>query len=258
MILASDLHFGENEPADIEQLREAVLADPDQLLVLAGDLTQNYEEDEFKAAGRFVGGLLAAGVTIVCTPGNHDYGRWRGEIRSNQAARRLYEYHILDPVRRQRGVVKSGDADLILRHGADVFVALRSTHAHALKGPRIRSEQLDWATKALDAQQGSKGDRYHLVTHHSLWPPPPVARHGPQTERERLERRLLLPYGFQTVVTGHLHAFECRVKQTPKLDLDVLHVGVPTMSTRERGARGYVRWMAPEMPALVALTTEAD
>jgi 3',5'-cyclic AMP phosphodiesterase CpdA len=249
MILASDLHFGHMNEVAADALYRAATRDSDRLLIIAGDLTQNYRAAEFEAAGAFLQRVMDGGVTVVCTPGNHDYGRWKADyLGANQDARALYREHVFAPLLRQSNVVAHDDADVVVRSGRHVFVALRSVHAHALKPRRIASEQLAWANGVLRTAARA-GDALHLVTHVGLWGD---GEHGPQRERTRLEKRLLQPHRFASVIHGHDHAWQTGLRPTPKTKLLLRQISLPTLSERLRAGspRGFASWDGHGEPRL--------
>src|SRR3954464_2209244 len=86
----SDLHFGAEDPAVVAGLTAELNADPPDLVVVSGDLTQGARRREFAAAQAFIAGLSAP---VLAVPGNHDltpyhlverfsdpYRRWRRAI----------------------------------------------------------------------------------------------------------------------------------------------------------------------------------
>ena len=93
MLVASDLHFGANDPDVIARFRHAVLTDPDRLLVVAGDLTQDHKPAEYAAARD----------TLCRIPPNH---RWPfAAIRLTCiriATTKEPTMSILDPLKREK------------------------------------------------------------------------------------------------------------------------------------------------------------
>ncbi|MFC7051445.1 metallophosphoesterase family protein [Hansschlegelia quercus] len=83
----SDLHFDRVDPVIVAALREEINADPPDLVVVSGDLTQRAHKEEYRSAGAFLRSLDAP---VLAVPGNHDityihllqrfvdpYQRWR-------------------------------------------------------------------------------------------------------------------------------------------------------------------------------------
>lgn len=81
----SDLHIGANDKTtrNAQLLVNAVLqkfADPKApkpVVLITGDVVDDGEEEQYMLAGKLIDTLRAAGFTVACVPGNHDYG-WNG------------------------------------------------------------------------------------------------------------------------------------------------------------------------------------
>jgi 3',5'-cyclic AMP phosphodiesterase CpdA len=259
LFLVSDVHFGKNTEQIVDRFLASATADNlRRVVVIAGDLTQDAEPDEYAATDRFVSRLLAANIRVIVTPGNHDFGRWRGErLRADGPARAAFG-DLLSSVNAQPEVIASNDFDAITRIDDDLFVCLRSTH----RGPssklgitghnRITRDQIRWAARVLDELQTERLS-LHLVTHRSLWSDDDD-KHGALCRRRRLEEELLRPYGFASFINGHNHRFGSRSRKTPKTGYRIRHVAVPTLSERKgkHGDRGYVVWSGAE-PELVEI-----
>lgn len=167
--------------------------------------------------------LTAAGVTVVCVPGNHDMGSqvlnfylhmsW-ASTNYDTATVRLAA--ALAPVRGQAHTVASMGYDSLVAlparavagHGrvVDAFLGLNSQHR---AGARIKKSQIGWSVAAIgalqrrlseeDAERGDDGAgatrlRLHFVAHHSLWRDSGVDKHLPMARRRRLEEELLRPF----------------------------------------------------------------
>lgn len=66
----SDTHFGTEQPPVCAALREALLRESPDLVVLTGDITQRARASQFRAARAFVASL--APLPVLVLPGNHD------------------------------------------------------------------------------------------------------------------------------------------------------------------------------------------
>jgi 3',5'-cyclic AMP phosphodiesterase CpdA len=66
----SDLHFGTEVPQAIEALVRLARAQPPDVLIVSGDITQRARRSQFDAARRFIERLAAAHVLVIA--GNHD------------------------------------------------------------------------------------------------------------------------------------------------------------------------------------------
>lgn len=87
LVHMSDIHFDRVDPVVVEALRAEINADPPDLVIVSGDLTQHAYRHEYRAAGAFLRSLDAP---VLAVPGNHDityihlaqrfldpYARWR-------------------------------------------------------------------------------------------------------------------------------------------------------------------------------------
>ncbi len=70
LLQVSDPHFGTEQLAVMDALRELALRERPQVLVLSGDITQRARRAQFEAADRFVRSLEVP--QVVALPGNHD------------------------------------------------------------------------------------------------------------------------------------------------------------------------------------------
>lgn len=66
----SDLHFGTEVPQAVEALVRLARAQPPDVLIVSGDITQRARRPQFDAAKRFIERLAAAQVLVLA--GNHD------------------------------------------------------------------------------------------------------------------------------------------------------------------------------------------
>lgn len=255
MLFASDLHFGSNRSEDIAAFLAAARdeAAGDRLVIVPGDLTMTGTTAEYEAATAFVSALVDMGLHVVLTPGNHDFGKWQGERLGRRQATRARFAELLKLIHAQAEVVAAVDFDAIHVIGADVFVALRSTHrgqlssARLLGTGRIRGEQIDWALAELTRLRvDGTGHRRHLVTHRSLWQDEgdEPDKHEPMKRRGRLERELLVPLAFRTVIHGHNHRAVVAQVALPKGGRTITRIGVPTLSTRDHGPGQARGWLA--------------
>jgi len=252
MILASDLHLARTDPSDIEALLAACLSteqNPERAVALAGDLVQHSSREEYALAGEFLAALLDNGLTVVLTPGNHDFGQVLGEKFGTKGRKRFAA--LLEAVLAQEAVVATQDFDSITAIGDELFVALASTQRgqgrklYVAGENRIRRKQIEWAAEALGSVVCERR-RLHLVTHRSLWSNA-EDDHGRMVRKGRLERELLEPLEFHTFIHGHNHRFVCEDRETPRTGYGIRRIALPTLSSRDRGwERGWVSWRLPD------------
>ena len=263
MVCIPDIHFGANTSAHIARFIETACdpaLNPDRIVIIAGDMTQHATEPEYRDAAELLRKLLDAGLRVVLTPGNHDFGDWIGEyLYTNHAARNRYR-SLTEPVFNQKEIIAVEDYDSIMRCGSNIFVSLRSTHrgkAHSLGIigiNRIREKQVAWAASQLKSMDAT-GAMLHLVTHRSLWKES-GDRHKGLYRPDYIERNLLERFRFHSVIHGHNHRYLFACTSTPRLGIPVIRLSLPTISGRNRKNRiGFVRWNAPyrEIPEFVML-----
>ncbi len=263
MVCISDIHFGANLSAHISRFIETAcdpVLNPDRIVIIAGDMTQHASEPEYRKAAELLRVLIGAGIRVVLTPGNHDFGDWIGEyIYTNRKARSRYR-SLTGPVFSQKEIIAVEDYDSIMRCGNNIFVALRSTHrgkAHSLGVigiNRIRKKQVEWAALKLESMD-TGGALLHLVTHRSLWRES-GDRHEGIYRPAYIERNLLEKFKFHSVIHGHNHRYLFACTSTPRLGVPVMRLSLPTISDRNRKNRiGFVRWDDPYrgIPEFVAL-----
>jgi hypothetical protein len=156
-----------------------------------------------------------------------------------------YLDHIAGLVNGQDDVLGFQAYDTVLRAGRDVIVTLRSVHRRGrlLLGNRVMRAQIRWARGVLDEHAvTAETHRVHFVTHYSLWSLPGDL-HRNIHRRERLERRILIPYGVRTYINGHNHRFDAGFRETPRAGFDIYHIQAPGLVRRSpRQESGFVRW----------------
>ena len=84
LLQISDPHFGTEQPPVVEALAQLVRAQPPDVLLLSGDITQRATAAQFSTARAFVDRLQVPAVLAI--PGNHDIPLF------NLAARLLWPY----------------------------------------------------------------------------------------------------------------------------------------------------------------------
>jgi len=248
VIIASDLHFGHPPRATLDALTGACLEDPQRLLILAGDLTEHGNQQQYEGVAALLRGMVERGVRVVCCPGNHDLSYFWGYAPSPRGKRRgRYRDHITSLMVDQPENLDFTNFDTVMRLGDDVVISLRSVHRRGrlLLGNRVKEGQIRWAREVLDRHDIiGHTHRIHLVTHHSLWRVLGQDKHANLHRRKRLERLLLVPYSAASFINGHNHYFSAAERETPKSGHRLYHIQAPSLSKgSSRGARGFVRWV---------------
>ncbi len=261
MLLVSDIHFGANREQDVRAFLNRALSEelnPDKIVIIAGDITQTASDGQFYKAEFLIKELLKAGIKLVFTPGNHDFGDWIGEhIKTNKRARSWCNI-LLSPIFSQKEVVAHHQFDSIYQFERDIFLALRSTHrGEASKlglfgSNRITRKQIEWAKSQL-LKLDFEGRRLHLVSHRSLWHES-GDMHSGMIKRRRLEENLIKHFPFYSFIHGHNHRFVFSNTSTPKLAIPIFRLGLPTLSVRNKKWKaGFVSWEYPngKSPVLI-------
>jgi predicted phosphodiesterase len=245
--IISDQHYGRGKgTAPLAPLLELIRRHPGPI-VLPGDLTGDGHAHEYDEAQRVVEALAATGSPIAMIPGNHDIRSSKWPSRWEQLARHVHGHP---------SVLARGPTRSIVRAGDDVFVCLRSAHRSSRPSYGIRTEALQWAATQLRAHR-VEGARLHLVTHASLWP-----LHGhhrgrgwdkeEMRQRRRVERELLLPFGFYSVIHGHAHVYAYAPdRPLPHSGHPIVHVGAPTLyGGRGQPNRSWLEWEPGSEPVV--------
>jgi len=249
------MHIGACSEESLKQLLDSIINDKDKLVIICGDLTLNSTDPQFERCKQFFQSILDAGVTIVATCGNHDFGGTMAEKMStmivinnlNNDYERSFNHlkQLFLPLYQQNGVIayNENELDYIIQKKNDIFVSLRSHHR---KKPRVKDEQVNWVKEHLDKIENREDYRLHLVTHYSLWQDP-GDKHVPLDRRRRLEEEILIRYNFKTILHGHNHRYTYQNTTTPKFHYRILRISSPTISNRTRHFEcGYLVWKPEE------------
>jgi 3',5'-cyclic AMP phosphodiesterase CpdA len=229
-------------------------------VILPGDLTQHARKEEYAKARQFVAKLLEQGNRVVFTPGNHDFGSWKGEhLPLFGRGPRLRWRELQRLVEPQTEVTELRGTDMLMVCENDAFLVLRSTHrglkryGGARGGGRIRAAQIEWAVEVLTRhRERVSSRRLHLVTHRSVW-----RSEGEQiTERDKHKRMfrsdrlvddLLTKFRFYSFIHGHNHRGELKRESLVDGRVELWRVGVPTLSTRNEDQRSGPSPLAPKV-----------
>ncbi len=253
MLLVSDIHFGANRTKDINAFLDDAVnkkINPEKLVVIVGDITQNATTQEFQMAEKFVRRLMEQGLKLVFTPGNHDFGNWLAEYFIVNKKARTWCKKLLEPIFSQNEVIATNDYDSILKFDQNIFVVLRSTHRGELEklglagNNRISKTQINWAVSIL-SEMDIKDRKLHFVTHRSIWRES-GDMHSGMVKKQRLEKMLFKPFQFHSFIHGHNHRFVYSQTSTPKLAVPIIRLAIPTLSKRNKNwPPGYVKWHFP-------------
>lgn len=227
----SDLHFGRIAPQAVGLLAARIAAEPPDIIVISGDLSQAGRRHEFQEAAAF---LKTLSVPVLVVPGNHDvparnlWGRFTTPYRR-------YRIAIADELMPSLDV---GGVRLVGVNSARPVVR----HWNWANG-RVSTRQLLELDK-LFADPGGETARV-LVIHHPPIPPPDSTV---ETRVENIARLLdrLPAWRVDLVLSGHLHeAFDYsrEIRSRSGSERAVRFVGAGTaLSTRlRRSGRGANR-----------------
>jgi 3',5'-cyclic AMP phosphodiesterase CpdA len=214
----SDIHFGGEHVAAVTAAAERINAEPLDLIIASGDLTQFGECAEFEAAKRWLDGL--AGDRLVL-PGNHDAPYLQPFARVFTPWRR-YEMMFGEPW--HGGFSKPGLTVVSLNSARGAQPRLNWS-----KG-QVSTRQRHRAVDALAA--APRGDLKIVTCHH------PLAEivGGPMTARVwggAAAAEDFAQAGADLVMTGHIHV--PFVNAYPYAGGRTHAVGAGTLSVRERG-----------------------
>ena len=233
----SDIHFGKiAHPGVVDAIVADVNAQPFDLVVASGDLTQRARRSEFRDARAM---LDRFEPPVLVVPGNHDVRAWWHHPfdRVFRSARRFSEF------------INEDRTPTFEAPGLAVF-GLDSAHGLTIKGGKIRPRHLE-AMRAYFAGADAGAFRV-LVLHHHLLRLEALGSH----DIARGARRALAvaqEADVDLVLCGHLHrSHVARVETAPPLagapghKLVVASAGTATSSRgrAENKATNFYNWIA--------------
>jgi len=215
----SDLHCGSSGFDDelLTTVVAEILALAPDLVVVGGDVTADGYAHQFRLAQGHLEPLIAAGLTVVVVPGNHD-------------AKHVGHLHFTDafgpgdvPARADRTMVLTGGLDQTVQ-----VVAIDSSQPDLPEGA-VGRDRYDWIRGNFRAET----DTRILVLHHHLVPVPGTGRERSVVSDAGDVLGLVTSCGVDLVLSGHKHV--------PFVWLlnNLLVVNSGTVSSHR--LRGYVR-----------------
>jgi 3',5'-cyclic AMP phosphodiesterase CpdA len=214
----SDLHFGTEVPAVLEQLGRSVRAFDPHLVVVTGDLTQRARDRQFQNARRFLDTLPSPQLIV---PGNHDIAPLYRPLQ-----------RLLSPYAGYHRFI-TAELDGAFYDDELLVMALSSVQPLRWKEGTISERQLGWIAEY--AQRFPTQLRI-LAAHHPL-----VEAHTERPTRRLRRHSALLSVldsaDIAVCLSGHLHQSFSGLAVTPLDDAgSVLAVHASTAtSTRLRG-----------------------
>lgn len=215
----SDLHFGTETPAVLEQLGRSVRAFEPHLIVVTGDLTQRAHERQFQAARRFLDTLPSPQLII---PGNHDIAPLYRPLQ--RVFRPFSRYH--------RYITR--ELDRAFYDDELLVLALSSVQPLRWKEGTISYRQLEWIAEYA---QRFPAQLRILAAHH------PLVEAQTEAPTRRLRRhsalmRVLDTADIAVCLSGHLHQSFSGLAVTP-LDEAGSVLAVHASTATSRRLRGH-------------------
>jgi 3',5'-cyclic AMP phosphodiesterase CpdA len=184
----SDLHFGTEDPAIAEELRQELHRLAPTLLVISGDLTQRARLRQFASATEYLQQLPQPQLLV---PGNHD-------IPLFDLIRRF-----LAPLGRYRRWIHH-ESDPCFHHPDVSVLGLNTARSLTWKSGRISFEQMKLVQSTF-ASTPPQALRV-VVTHHPFLPPPEKAQGSVKLVGRAPEAlQILTTSRIDLLLAGHLH-----------------------------------------------------
>lgn len=222
LIHISDVHFGREDRAALEQVADFTSRVKPDAVIFAGDITQKGRRSEFEAAREWLQSLK---FPVIAAPGNHD------TPLINMTAR------MLRPFARYERYMEGMD-------GVDKLVELRdgAVRIVAINSARGVQRRLNWADGVIDIEDLERGLELlaggpeHawrlLICHHPL-DEPGLSQVAVETKRGDDALKLCAKAHVDAILTGHIHdAFAHAITNVRR---PMVQMGSGTLSTRLRG-----------------------
>lgn len=108
-------------------------------ILIAGDLTNSADPDEFALADRI---LSTASRPVICAPGDHDimggYARWMNSIASRHTSGYSNALFNVKAINTAENLLTPGDAERLASMLNDPRIPLILTHVHLLPNPELK------------------------------------------------------------------------------------------------------------------------
>jgi len=213
----SDPHFGTEDPPVRDALRDELLREAPDLVVLTGDVTQRARQSQFRAARAFLDSL--APLPVFALPGNHDLPLFDLVTRFTEPYR-YYRRHICATL-----------APFWLEDGVAV-VGVNSTRALRHKHGQLSPALIEQVARRLDRLDAT----FKVVAlHHPL----AIVAASDRRNRARGADEAIAAWveaGADLFLGGHIHLPYCVAVGTIARRALVVQAGT-SMSTRRRDGR---------------------
>jgi 3',5'-cyclic AMP phosphodiesterase CpdA len=183
----SDVHFGREDPALVDELLSSLANVSPDLMVVSGDLTQRARKKQFKAARAFLREL--PDVPRIVVPGNHDVSTTNLWVRATRPLERYKRYITTDlsPFHKDDTVAIAG---------------INTVRLLSTKDGRINARQVAEACAQLSS--ASPEAIRVVVTHHPMDLPAHDVKHALVT-RAGLAMKSFAQCKVDLFLSGHLH-----------------------------------------------------
>lgn len=228
LVHVSDVHFGSADPRALEAVASYVNETRPDAVLVAGDLTQNGRQREFRAARAWLESLSAP---CIVTPGNHDTPGFNVPLR-------LYK-RLSAPFADYRRFMSGFDCVGRLVELCDGRV--RITGINTARGVQGR---LNWADgvidladldEALDLLSGGPGGAWRILLCHHPLREPGLSRISVDTRRGGHALIRCAAAHVDAILTGHVHDAFAHPVQGPRHH--TVQMGSGTLSTRLRASQ---------------------
>ena len=185
LIHLTDLHFGLHHAGFVAPLREAILSNRPDILIVSGDLTQRALASQFRLAMTFLHGL---NLKFLVVPGNHDIPVYNPLMRL---------FNPFGPYR------KGASADLtpMMQTGPLRLFGVNTADPFRWRGGVARKAEIERVCQSM--REGPEDAINILVCHHPLQEPQGFQRKETRGAILALDR--LADAGLDVVLSGHLH-----------------------------------------------------
>lgn len=212
----SDVHFGVENRAALDQVAEAIRLERPDALICTGDLTQRATHEQYAAAAVWFKSL---GIPIIVQPGNHDMPYYN-----------LFE-RFTDPYRRFRSL--NDRIGSVLQSDEVVLVSLKTTVRAQRRFPWsdgvVTRQALDQTLEQLASLR--EDPRLIIVTgHHPLLGPEGKAN-NPTIGGDRAFAAIAAA-GVDAILSGHVHVPFDQMRTSGGKTARM--IGAGTLSTRLR------------------------
>lgn len=222
LIHISDVHFGREDRAALDQVADFTSHVKPDAVIFAGDITQKGRHSEFKAAREWLRSLK---FPVIAAPGNHD------TPLINMTAR------VLKPFARYEKYMQGMDGvDSLIELGGGAVRIVAINSARGVQG------RLNWADGVIDLEDLERGlallaggpeDAWRLLICHHPLDEPGLSQVSVATKRGGDALKLCAQAHVDAILTGHIHdAFAHAITNTRR---PMVQMGSGTLSTRLRG-----------------------